>query len=273
MKVAVCCIGRTENLYIREYCEHYQNIGVDTIFIFDNNYDGEEHFEDVIQDYIDSGFVKLIDFRNKSYCQLEAYQYCSNTYGPEYDWMLFIDCGDEYLYMENFGNIKDFLSQEKYNNFDVIYINVLTYGDNDLVYYDGRKLKDRFIEPLPLDKKIHFKFPENNHSSSIVRCNKQLLWSDTPHSPNNVNLKYCNVNGTEVKYGILQKYYYNGAHFKHYTTKTIEEWLNIKVKRGYPDYNKNCLSFNYINEFFKFNKPTNEKLAYIKNWITENNII
>lgn len=60
MNVAVCCIGRFENRYIREYVEHYKSIGVDKIFIYDNNYDGEEHFEDVINDHIESGFIDII---------------------------------------------------------------------------------------------------------------------------------------------------------------------------------------------------------------------
>lgn len=268
MKVAVCCIGRLENLYIREYCEHYQNIGVDTIFLFDNNYDEEEHFEDVIQDYINSGFVILIDYRNKHNCQMEAYQYCSDTYGKDYDWMLFIDCGDEYLYMENFSNIKDFLNQDKFKEYDIIHINLLTYGDNDLIYYDGRKLKDRFIRPVyPLDFRRDYDFPENNHISSIVRCKNKLFWNDTPHTPNNINLRCCNSIGEACNpIEPFHPFIFTGAHFKHYTTKTIEEWLNIKIRRGFPDGNKDVLKKNYISQFFKVNKVTDMKLEYIKTW-------
>ena len=48
MKIALCCIGRLENRYIREYVGFYLGIGVDKVFLYDNNYDGEEYFEDVI---------------------------------------------------------------------------------------------------------------------------------------------------------------------------------------------------------------------------------
>jgi hypothetical protein len=104
MNVAVCCVGRSENRYIREYVEHYKRIGVDKIFIYDNNFDGEEYFEDVINDHIESGFIDVIDYRNRTLCQLMAYQDCYNKYGVEYDWILFVDCGDEYLYMNGFDN-------------------------------------------------------------------------------------------------------------------------------------------------------------------------
>ena len=73
MKVALCAIGRLENNYIREWVEHYKMLGFNHIFLYDNNYDGEEHFEDVIGDYIDSGFVDVINYRNKQVCQIKAY--------------------------------------------------------------------------------------------------------------------------------------------------------------------------------------------------------
>ena len=86
MKVALCCIGRLENRYAVEFVEFYGiHHGVDKIFVYDNNYDGEEHFEDVLQPYIDGGLVEIVDFRNKSICQLEAYQDCYDRHGNEYD--------------------------------------------------------------------------------------------------------------------------------------------------------------------------------------------
>ena len=84
MKVALCCIGRLENRYAVEFVEWYKKLGIDKIFVYDNNYDGEEHFEDVLQPYIDEGLVNMTDFRNKSVCQLEAYQDCYNNHSNEF---------------------------------------------------------------------------------------------------------------------------------------------------------------------------------------------
>ena len=60
MKVALCCIGRLENQYAIEFVEYYKQLGIDKIFIYDNNYDEEEHFEDVLQEYIDENIVEII---------------------------------------------------------------------------------------------------------------------------------------------------------------------------------------------------------------------
>ena len=64
MKVAVCAIAKNENLYIREWVEWYKNLGVSKIFLYDNNDLDGERFEEVIDDYIKSDFVEVIDVRD-----------------------------------------------------------------------------------------------------------------------------------------------------------------------------------------------------------------
>lgn len=267
MKVAVCCIGRQENRYVNEYINHYLSIGVDKIYIYDNNYNGEEYFEDVIPSDFINDKVEIIDFRNKSNCQVIAYQDCYDKHNNEYDWMLFIDCGDEYLYMEGFNNIKDFLKQDKFNAFDLIHINLMNYGDCNKVFYEDKPLKERFHTPiLPLDWKKNLSVCENDHVSSIVRGKlKNVLWVATPHTPHG-DLKCCDASGKScLSQSPFLKFDYTYAHFKHYTTKTIEEWLNVKVKRGYPDGNKDYfIQNNPIVEFFKSNEVTKEKIDFLK---------
>ena len=63
-KVCLCAVAKEENKYIREFVEHYKNYDIDKIYIFDNNDRKGEKFEDVIYDYIKSGFVELIDYRD-----------------------------------------------------------------------------------------------------------------------------------------------------------------------------------------------------------------
>lgn len=72
--IALCCIGRRENRYAREFVEHYQRLGFDKIYLCDNNRDGEEYFEDVLSPFIESGFVEILDYRNRSGVQRDAYE-------------------------------------------------------------------------------------------------------------------------------------------------------------------------------------------------------
>ena len=79
VRVCLCVIAKDENLYVREFVQHYKQIGYDNIFLYDNNKKDGEHFEEVINDYIENGFVKIIDFRERnenSLPQWDAYKDC-----------------------------------------------------------------------------------------------------------------------------------------------------------------------------------------------------
>ena len=63
-KVCLCCAAKRENLYISEFVNHYKNLGYNNIIIYDNNDIDGERFEEVIPDEINSGFVKIVNFRS-----------------------------------------------------------------------------------------------------------------------------------------------------------------------------------------------------------------
>ena len=63
IKAAVVAIGRKENQYAREFVEYHLKVGFSHVYIADNNRKGEEHFEEVLQDYIDKGVVTEIKLK------------------------------------------------------------------------------------------------------------------------------------------------------------------------------------------------------------------
>ena len=264
MKVALCCIGRLENRYIREYVGFYLGIGVDKIFLYDNNYDGEEYFEDVIGDYVSQGSVEVINYRNRERCQVAAYQDCYDNHGSEYDWICFFDI-DEFIAFQRVNSIKEWLSLPIYEGYQMIHINFLTYGDNNLVRYEDKPVLDRFTEPIrPLNFKKRNNIVENSHIKSVIRGGIEVKWDRTPHTPSN-DIKCCDCSGKECNSSSpFVPYIYANALLRHFPTKTIEEYRDIKVKRGYPDGNKDFFKKNdWVNEFFLYNKKTQEKLRFL----------
>lgn len=266
MKTLLCCIGRGENQYIREYVEYYKNLGFTNIVLCDNNYDGEEHYEDVIKDYIDSGYVILKDYRNQKICQLKAYNACYAEYGKDYDWIAFFDC-DEFLTLTKKKTIDEYLSAIYFNRYDMIHINWKCYGDNELVRNDGRALLERFTKPIPDDRKIAYHFPENNHIKSIIRGGlKKVEYKVNPHTPQTVS-KCCNNRGIACNgASAFEKYNFDDAYLRHFSTKTIEEYCN-KLKKGFPDglWDINKMAEPLLEtRFFRYNDVTQEKLDVIK---------
>ena len=63
--VCMCTPAKEENKYIKEFIEHYKNYGVDKIFLYDNNDIDGEKFDDIINEYIKTKFVVVVNFRGK----------------------------------------------------------------------------------------------------------------------------------------------------------------------------------------------------------------
>ena len=45
IKIALCTMGRKENLYIKEFVDYYIKLGIDHIFIYDDNSQIQKRFQ------------------------------------------------------------------------------------------------------------------------------------------------------------------------------------------------------------------------------------
>lgn len=266
-KVALCCIAKMENKYIRFFVEYYKNLQFDKIFIYDNNDPDGERIDEVIGDYIESNFVEVIDFRGRKVAQLAAYQDCYERYNGQYSWIAFFDCDEFLTFADTSKNIHTFLRQLKFWPFQLIHINWKVFGDNGLLDDDGGNVVDRFPEPVsPYDFKAGIScVPENNHIKSILRGGlPSFCWNETPHTPSSGHYHCCNPVGSSVDANSpFQDYDFSIAFIRHYSTKTIGEWVRNKMKRGIPDRSteswKEVLN---LETFFKYNQRTEEKQLY-----------
>ena len=143
INVCLCSPAKKENLYIKEFVEHYKTYKVDKIFLYDNNDLDGEYFEDVINNYILSGFVEIINFRGKKRALIEMMNDCYKKNYLKYDWLIFYEI-DEYIFLKNYNNIKIFLSESKFNGCETIQLNWLFHTDNNNVYYENKPIKNRF---------------------------------------------------------------------------------------------------------------------------------
>ena len=268
LKTLICCIGKNENRYVREYVDHHKNIGISHIRIYDNNDVDGERFEEVIGDYINEGFVDIVDYRGVVNCQLRAYNECYKELNNQYDWIFFIDCGDEYLYLTEDEDVSDYLSSEMFNDYDMIHLNLMTFGDCGHVEPTDEPLSKRFDKPIPFTKKITYEnIPENAHVSSILRGGlKNVIWLGTPHTPHPNTFKCCNSVGETVRSDSpFSNICFRRAYFKHYTTKTCYEYCN-KMRRGFPDqlWDGSRVENLIVTRFFRTNEITEEKINVFK---------
>jgi len=265
LKVGVCAIAKNENLYIREWVEYYKNLGVSKIFLFDNNDVDGERFEDVIGDYIENKFVKLIDKRgavkviNTSYeygdsIQGLAYSECYYNNYKNFDWLAFLDI-DEFLSIDfKYKDLFDFLNDFK--KYDGVKVQWRLYGDNGQVHYENKPVIERFKS----DKnKKH-----NRYIKTILRCRDYdytLLFK--AHGVLNKEPYLVNVNKKRL-YGTYDRRRYRNlpVYIDHYHTKSTEEYIKRKFMTtdavyGYRNRYKSVE--NTKKHYFYINKFTREK--------------
>jgi len=259
IKICLCTLGKNENRYIREFIIHYEKYGIDKIFLYDNNDINGEHFEEIINDYINKGFVEILNWRGAYKCQHKIMNDCYQRNNNKYNWLIFYDL-DEFIYLYNNMNLKYFLNQKKFNKCQLIYLNLICHTDNNLLYYENKSLFERFPEIAPLKKKnrgIEVKF--------IIRGNISNIKIKNLHYGNK-NLRNCNGFGHQNK--IIKNIFTSEPDFKyyyidHFYSKSTEEFIN-KITRG--DASKDVLKNNMhrVKKYYLQSNFTEKKIDMIE---------
>ena len=112
-KICICTLGKEENKYIKEFANHYRALGVDKVFLYDNNDINGENFEEILSEYIKDGFIEIFNWRGKIHPQLKIYEECYYKNKKKYDWFIFFDT-DEFIHLNNYSSINDFLTEKKF---------------------------------------------------------------------------------------------------------------------------------------------------------------
>lgn len=264
-KVALVAIGRLENKYAKEFVSHHLKLGFDHVIIYDNNHKGEDHFEKVLKAEMGKGQVEIVDWRGREHQQNSAYRDAYYRYGQQYQWIAFFDF-DELLQIEGGRNIKDVLSG---SSADVVTVNWENYGDSGLVKASAKKMASRFTVPCPPQVSVKDpNHPDNYHVKSIVRGGLPFAVWKNPHCPV-VAGSYETIDGKPSRLGPFHSPDYSVARLRHYVTKTIEEWMKLKVRRGEGCSPKNTerLRFAPVEIFFSYNERTPEKEAWLDEFL------
>ena len=273
MKFGVCAIIKNENLYLREWVEHYINLGFDKIILYDNNDQDGEIPNIVIQDYIDAGIVDIYKTKTSNFTfgiQTSYYNECLTKYKNELDWIAFFDI-DEFLELYVHKKIQ-YLFDDKindYNKYDTILVSWYTILDSGQMYYENKPVQARFTQ--------HCSFQQFGKYAEMDCFVKSFVKTSGDGKFNGQNMhvaysnKMCNAYGNliydanENTMGI-ENPVHEDMYLKHYYTKSLTEFLykkriNAKLEdifnAGSPYYNKQNWSEEHektYQEFLKYNK-------------------
>ena len=166
---------------------------------------------------------------------------------------------DEFIYLKNFDNIKNYLAQQIFKKCESIQLNMFYHSDNDLLSYDNRSLFHRFIKKVKRPKEA---------IKSIIK-GKTKINVNCVHNINK-NLRSCNGFGKlnkKEKENILTKnpdFQFN--YIDHFCFKSTEEFVN-KINRGSAFFGKlDNVKMVKVNWYFEINKITEEKISYLEKY-------
>ena len=109
-----------------------------------------------------------------------------------------------------------------------------------------------------------YDFVDDFHVKSMVKggLEQPLIWL-TPHVPAN-NLVCYHANGRRCSNSPFQPVDHSVAYFKHFTTKSLQEYCENKLRKGVGDRSYSLFLQTYANRYFLINEKTPEKVEWLK---------
>ena len=268
MRVVVCAMAKNEHEYINEWVEHYVKIGVDTIYLYDN----DDVVSPLVGSYInpkyhDKVVIKNIRGQQRPHLQQDIYTGFYIKYGKTFDFCLFCDI-DEFLM--GIPNLPYFLSQPKFRHINQIRVMWKLFGDNGLITRDmSKSVVETFTTPVKssLHRNLKQKGNLEWQGKFMIRGGLDNVLITSPHfaSQNyreNI-ISSCYPSGTicpRSKVVIEGNYNMETIWINHYMTKSLSEFVEQKLNRNDAVYNKNIT----LDYYWRINIKTVEKLEWLK---------
>ena len=173
--LAICAIFKDEALYLREWVEFHQLMGVERFYLYNNN--SSDRYLDALQMHIESGAVVLHEWPHQ-HAQLQVYEHCLKTHGSETDWLAFLDV-DEFLFSPKAQRLPDVLAG--YADHPGVGVNWVMFGSSGHKQKPKGGVLENFLRRGQFDAGLPYPHlrrpdgsyrPENLHIKSIVQPSK-----------------------------------------------------------------------------------------------------
>ena len=222
-RVHICAIAKNEGRYVREWCLFHQIVGVEHITIYDNA--STDNMLEVLQPFIDSGFVDVMDWPRAKPSQFAAYQhYIDGHRGPW--WTAFIDI-DEFLFSPQLDTISEVLAAIcQIISHSAIGVNWCCFGSGGQQNYFPFPVIERFTWRAFTTNSV------NDHIKSVIWMDQPVRVGGDPHLFEVAGGTFSESNARITR--PLSPHTSALLRLNHYVTKSDEE-LDVKMARGRAD--------------------------------------
>ncbi|MCL2061026.1 MAG: glycosyltransferase family 2 protein [Firmicutes bacterium] len=224
-ELVIQCIARREEPYFKEWIEHHLNLGIDHIYIYDNN------DEDTLPAFLktvlsEAHLAKVSVFPWRTYYkfqQVEAAYHFAKNYRDTARWVMNIDL-DEFFMLDI--PLKAFL--QEFSAAGQVYFSWECLDANGQVYYEDKPSMQRFtrryISSDIMQGKSMFR-PSLLKPNGFNLHGSRLLYEDLTVNVHHKKLDIVPDSNAHI---------YEVAWVKHFFTRSLEEW-EWKIKRGCAD--------------------------------------
>ena len=239
-EIAIQCIARQEELYFKEWIEHHLAIGIEHIFIYDNN--DTSGLEDFLRGTLSSDNFSKIEVipwhEPMEFQQFEALKDCVKKNKHEVKWLLSIDLDEFFILEQPMNKFLDEIADASQ-----VYFSWESIGADGQLYYEDKPVMQRF--------KTRFDCDETMQGKSMFRPERLKNWH--VHYAELYQGKTLNALLKEIEPPQSDANIYTKAWIKHFFTKSLEEWTK-KMYRGCAD-NHWCRKYSM---FFECNPDLKE---------------
>lgn len=221
----ICSIFKDEAKDMKEWIEYHLLIGVEHFYLY-NNFSSDDFLE-TLKPYIEKGIVTLIEWPIEQ-GQLSAYQDCYEKYKNDSQWICFLDL-DEFICPYKDNNIREFL--KRYRKYPSIVIYWKMFGTSGKI----KRTKELVIEEFYISFEKLFTLGKCffNTDFKMKKHKVHLIDAEIKLFNKNIVVRSINENRKFIKYNIHRKSQEGfTAQINHYFSKTYDEYVNRKIKRG-----------------------------------------
>lgn len=232
LRLSVAAIVKNEADCLLEWIAYHRVIGVKEFFIADN--DSTDGTSEILEALSEHGVVQRLHFPTPKdgNVQMPAYAALLTHVRDRCDLVAFIDA-DEYLLPTDGATSIIPLLERLFGDPEIsaLGLNWAIFGSGGALFADAGQIIGRFTKHAKPDFGVH------HHIKTVARPEKVLGFAN-PHFLNLSSGRYVDTTGTDIiphpKHGkgLSSKIVWTGARINHYATKSLEEFLLGKSRRG-----------------------------------------
>ncbi|OZI56386.1 glycosyltransferase family 2 protein [Bordetella genomosp. 4] len=232
MKLSVAAIVKNEADSLVEWIAYHRVVGVEFFFIADNeSNDGTSEILEALAAHRLVQYLRFPTPKNGN-AQIPAYAALLARARDQCDVVAFIDADEYLLPMDGSTSLIPLLERLFRNtNISAVGLNWANFGSGGALFAEEGMVIDRFTKRAKHDFGVHY------HIKTLARPDRVVGFAN-PHFALLSNGRYVDATGIDIvphpKHGkgLSSNIIWSGARINHYATKSLEEFLIGKSRRG-----------------------------------------